>query len=127
MQQQGTKHFIFLITLIAAIGGFLFGFDMAVVSGIIEPIKQQFGLSASQEGLFVSCALLGCIIGVGFSGYLSDKIGRKKFYLLLPYYFLSVQSVFRFLNNIPCSFSLGLWQVWALVLLPIFHRCIFLK
>lgn len=88
MQQQGTKHFIFLITLIAAIGGFLFGFDMAVVSGIIEPIKQQFGLSASQEGLFVSCALLGCIIGVGFSGYLSDKIGRKKVLFIAALLFL---------------------------------------
>jgi len=78
MQKENTKYFIWLITLVAALGGFLFGFDMAVVSGIIEPIKQQYGLSASQEGIFVSCALLGCIAGVAFSGYLSDKIGRKK-------------------------------------------------
>ncbi len=78
MSGSRTKHFISLITLIAALGGFLFGFDMAVISGIIGPVKQQYGLSASQEGLFVSCALLGCIAGVAFSGYLSDKIGRKK-------------------------------------------------
>ena len=78
MQTKQVKHFISLITLIAALGGFLFGFDMAVVSGIIEPVRMQFGLSASEEGLFVSFALLGCIIGVAFSGYLSDKIGRKK-------------------------------------------------
>ncbi len=78
MQKENTTYFISLVTLIAALGGFLFGFDMAVVSGIIEPIKQQYGLSASQEGIFVSCALLGCIAGVAFSGYLSDKIGRKK-------------------------------------------------
>jgi SP family arabinose:H+ symporter-like MFS transporter len=80
--------FISLITLNAALGGFLFGFDMAVVSGIIEPIKQQYGLSASQEGLFVSCALLGCIIGVAFSGYLSDKAGRKKVLFLAAIFFL---------------------------------------
>lgn len=77
-QTNKTKQYTSLITYIAALGGFLFGFDMAVVSGIIEPVKQQFGLSASQEGLFVSCALLGCIAGVAFSGYLSDKIGRRK-------------------------------------------------
>lgn len=78
MKTKDSNYFISLITLIAALGGFLFGFDMAVVSGIIEPLKLQYGLSSAQEGLFVSCALLGCIIGVGFSGYLSDKIGRKK-------------------------------------------------
>jgi SP family arabinose:H+ symporter-like MFS transporter len=78
LQTKQVKHFISLITLIAALGGFLFGFDMAVVSGIIEPVRAQYGLSAVEEGLFVSFALLGCIAGVAFSGYLADKIGRKK-------------------------------------------------
>ena len=78
MPSGQSKYFISLLTLIAALGGFLFGFDMAVVSGIIEPVKLQYGLSSSQEGLFVSCALLGCIAGVAFSGYLSDIIGRRK-------------------------------------------------
>jgi len=82
------NRFIALVTLIAALGGFLFGFDMAVVSGIIEPVKLQFGLSSSQEGLFVSCALLGCIAGVAFSGYLSDKIGRKKVLFIAAFLFL---------------------------------------
>ncbi|MBB2148541.1 sugar porter family MFS transporter [Pedobacter sp. LMG 31462] len=72
------KTFLLLITMIAALGGFLFGFDMAVVSGIIEPLKLQFNLTSAQEGWFVSSALLGCIGGVAFSGYLSDQIGRKK-------------------------------------------------
>lgn len=85
-QQQ--KSFISFITLIAALGGFLFGFDMAVVSGIIEPVKLQYGLSSSQEGLFVSCALLGCIAGVAFSGYLSDRIGRRKVLFIAAVLFL---------------------------------------
>src|ERR1044071_8189783 len=86
--QQGSRYFVRLITLIAALGGFLFGFDMAVVSGIIEPVKLQYQLSASQEGFFVSCALLGCIAGVAFSGYLSDKIGRKKVLFIYAILFL---------------------------------------
>jgi SP family arabinose:H+ symporter-like MFS transporter len=88
MSQAKTNRFIGLITLIAALGGFLFGFDMAVVSGIIEPVKLQYGLSSSQEGLFVSCALLGCIAGVAFSGYLSDKIGRRKVLFIAAFLFL---------------------------------------
>ncbi|TWF39993.1 SP family arabinose:H+ symporter-like MFS transporter [Chitinophaga polysaccharea] len=88
MTQAKNSRFIVFITLIAALGGFLFGFDMAVVSGIIEPVKLQYGLSSSQEGLFVSCALLGCIGGVAFSGYLSDKIGRRKVLFIAAFLFL---------------------------------------
>ncbi|HLO79883.1 MAG TPA: sugar porter family MFS transporter [Chitinophagaceae bacterium] len=86
--QAKTNRFISLVTAIAALGGFLFGFDMAVVSGIIEPLKSHYGLSASQEGFFVSSALLGCIAGVAFSGYLSDKIGRRKVLFIAAFLFL---------------------------------------
>jgi SP family arabinose:H+ symporter-like MFS transporter len=85
---ENKNSFIFFITMVAALGGFLFGFDMAVVSGIIGPVKQQFHLSSSQEGLFVSCALLGCIAGVAFSGYLADKIGRRKVLFIAAILFL---------------------------------------
>lgn len=83
-----TNSFIALITAVAALGGFLFGFDMAVVSGIIGPVKTQFGLSSGQEGLFVSSALLGCIAGVAVSGRLSDIFGRRKMLYLAAILFL---------------------------------------
>jgi SP family arabinose:H+ symporter-like MFS transporter len=69
--------FLVAITIVAAMGGLLFGFDMAVISGVLPFVKQQFTLSAAAEGWFVSSALMGCIFGVSFSGSLSDKFGRK--------------------------------------------------
>ena len=105
MLAKKANHYVSLITLIAALGGFLFGFDMAVVSGIIEPIKLEFGLSSSQEGLFVSCALLGCIVGVGFSGYLSDKIGRKKVLFVAAVLFLLSAIGFSFAPTYPLLIS----------------------
>lgn len=101
MESKGSNYFISLITLIAALGGFLFGFDMAVVSGIIEPLKLQYGLSSGQEGWFVSCALLGCIVGVAFSGYLSDKIGRKKVLFVSAVLFLISAVGFSFSEAYP--------------------------
>lgn len=88
MLQSTQKTFLALVTAIAALGGFLFGFDMAVVSGIIEPVRNQFHLNAGSEGWFVSSALLGCIAGVAFSGSLSDAIGRKKVLFLAAFLFL---------------------------------------
>lgn len=88
-----------LIIAIVSLGGLLFGFDMAVVSGIIPLVKSDFGLSPLQEGLFVSSALIGCILGVAFAGKLSDKYGRK---LLL----IAAAALF-FLSAIGCSLSSG--------------------
>ena len=61
----------------AALGGFLFGYDTAVISGTIAQVTQLFQLDALQQGWYVGCALVGSIIGVLFAGILSDKLGRK--------------------------------------------------
>jgi SP family arabinose:H+ symporter-like MFS transporter len=85
---QQKKGFLYLVCFIAALGGFLFGFDTAVISGTVGLVKNDFRLDALQEGWFVSCALLGCIIGVAFSGKLSDKYGRKIVLILSALLFL---------------------------------------
>jgi len=74
--------YLFIICFIAAIGGFLFGFDTAVISGALPFLVNDFHFSPFMEGWFVSSALLGCIIGVAASGKLSDIIGRKKVMVL---------------------------------------------
>lgn len=88
MATNNKAAYLFIITLVASLGGFLFGFDMAVVSGILPLLNKQFSLSDIQEGWFVSSALVGCIIGVAISGELSDKFGRKKPLMLAALLFL---------------------------------------
>lgn len=85
---HNNKRYLGLITLVASLGGLLFGFDMAVISGVLPFVEKKFDLTAFYEGLFVSSALVGCIIGVSFSGSLSDKIGRKKMLILSAILFL---------------------------------------
>lgn len=69
--------YILLLSVIAALGGFLFGYDEAVISGTVDEVRQQFDLDAMMKGWFVSSALLGAIFGVLAGGALSDYFGRK--------------------------------------------------
>ena len=89
IQQKHSNTYLYLICMVAALGGFLFGFDTAVISGTVSLVKHDFNLDALHEGWFVSCALLGCILGVSMSGKLSDKYGRKIILILSAILFLS--------------------------------------
>ncbi|HNR67623.1 MAG TPA: sugar porter family MFS transporter [bacterium] len=77
LQSQGSVVYLTAISLVAALGGFLFGYDTAVISGTVGFVKTQFALDALMEGWFVASALVGCIAGVSFAGVLSDWSGRK--------------------------------------------------
>ena len=76
---KSTINFGYLIFLsvVAALGGFLFGYDTAVISGTIAQVTQLFQLDTLQQGWYVGCALIGSIVGVLFAGILSDKLGLK--------------------------------------------------
>lgn len=76
------RKYLVMVTSIASIGGLLFGFDIAVVSGVLPFVQKQFHLTAVEEGWFVSSALIGSILGVAISGELSDRFGRKKLLVL---------------------------------------------
>ena len=73
---------VLFIALVAALGGILFGYDTAVISGTTEIVKVQFGLGTGGEGWYVGCALIGSILGVLIAGMLSDFLGRKKTMLI---------------------------------------------
>src|SRR5687767_11994886 len=88
MKNERKRISLATITLVASLGGFMFGFDMAVVSGVLPLVQKQFALTAALEGWFVSSALVGCIIGVAISGELTDRLGRKKPLLLTAILFV---------------------------------------
>ena len=69
--------YVIFMAVVAAIGGILFGYDTAVISGTTEIVKGQFNLSDFKEGWYVGCALIGSICGVLVAGSLSDYLGRK--------------------------------------------------
>jgi len=85
---QGSFAYMMSAALTAALGGFLFGFDTAVISGAEDFVTKQFQLNSHWEGWFVSSAILGCILGVSVAGKLSDALGRKLILLLSALLFL---------------------------------------
>ena len=70
-------RYLALICVVASLGGLLFGFDTAVISGTVGMVEAQFGLSKLEVGWFTSSALIGCILGAIMAGGLGDKYGRK--------------------------------------------------
>ena len=86
------KYFIYIVTLVATLGGLLFGYDTAVISGAEKSIQAYLilplGLSTVVHGITVSSALIGCIIGGAISGFLSSAYGRKNSLILAGILFL---------------------------------------
>ena len=67
-----------LISTVAAIGGFLFGFDTAVINGAVDSIRAHFDLSSTATGLAVASALVGSAVGAWFAGPVADRVGRVR-------------------------------------------------
>lgn len=74
------QRFVYFICIVSAMGGLLFGYDWVVIGGAKPFYELYFGItdSASQQGLAMTVALLGCLIGAMVCGWLADRIGRKK-------------------------------------------------
>lgn len=83
-QENGSRLYLFAIVMVAIIGGLLFGYDTAVVSGAETALQEFFrsGLgdnyTAGWHGFTASSALLGCVIGGAISGFMASRLGRKK-------------------------------------------------
>lgn len=96
VREQYNQSLIYRIAVTATLGGFLFGYDTAVISGAISSLEQFFilpyhfsqALSNTLLGIMVSGALLGCIFGSALGGYCSQRFGRKRSMILAALLFL---------------------------------------
>jgi SP family sugar:H+ symporter-like MFS transporter len=77
--EKGSTNFTFiiLITLVATIGGFLFGYDSGVINGTVDGLRKAFHSNSIGTGFNVACMLLGCAVGAFIAGWLADKLGRR--------------------------------------------------
>ncbi|MDE3067519.1 MAG: sugar porter family MFS transporter [Verrucomicrobiota bacterium] len=79
---RSSLRFVLFTTGVAALGGFLFGYDTAVVNGAVTYLTAHFALTPAQQGSAGASAIAGCIPGAMFAGFLSDRFGRKKLLFL---------------------------------------------
>lgn len=88
MQQQSNPlGFVILISVVATIGGFLFGFDSGVINGTVDGLKTAFNSDSVGTGFNVASMLLGCAIGAFFAGTLADKLGRRTILIVASVFF----------------------------------------
>ncbi len=86
---SGSLVYIYLVCLVAAIGGFLFGYDTAVISGAIGFLQKFYNLDPQWwTGWAAACTLLGCALGVAVAGIFSDWLGRKRVLIVAAIFYL---------------------------------------
>ncbi|WP_454084996.1 sugar porter family MFS transporter [Georgenia sp. Marseille-Q6866] len=93
------------ISLAAAMGGFLFGFDTAVINGAIDAMSEQFGISGFLQGFAVSSALLGCVVGAWLAGPMASRQGRVRVMIIAAILFLA--------SAIGSGLAFGTWDLIA--------------
>lgn len=80
--------FVLLVTIVATIGGFLFGFDSGVINGTVDGLKAAFHSTSIGTGFNVASMLLGCAAGAAFAGSLSDLFGRRTMMIIAAVFFI---------------------------------------
>ncbi|BCT93264.1 MFS transporter [Lysobacter helvus] len=108
-QEQHATIRVLLISAAAALGGFLFGFDTAVINGAVDSIRGAFGLSAVATGFAVSCALLGSALGAWYAGPLADRYGRVQT--------MRVAAALLAVSALGSGLAFGMWDLilWRIV------------
>ncbi|MCD6045523.1 MAG: galP 1 [Gammaproteobacteria bacterium] len=104
MNSKNQNYFLWVVASIAALGGFLFGYDTGVISGALIFIQNNFGLDTSQSEWVVSSVVLGALLGALCSGALADHFGRRMMLLLSAFFFI--------LGTVAAVLA---WQVWVLI------------
>ena len=97
------------ISLAAAVGGFLFGFDTSVINGAVNARSEEFSLGPGLTGFAVSSALLGCAVGAWFAGSLSNRYGR------IPV--MVIAAILFFVSAVGSGLAFGVWDLilWRVI------------
>jgi SP family arabinose:H+ symporter-like MFS transporter len=77
-----SRFYVLFLAMVAAISGFLFGFDTAVINGVLLFLQRQFALTSGETEVAASALLLGCLLGAAGASLVGDRIGRRKSLLL---------------------------------------------
>jgi SP family arabinose:H+ symporter-like MFS transporter len=109
MKTQYNHGYILLISLVAAFGGFLFGYDTAVVSGAIGFLTTHFKLSAELTGWAASSLLVGCMVGAMMGGPAGDRFGRKPSLIACAWLF----AISSLCSAMPDSLAMFAWSRFA--------------
>jgi SP family xylose:H+ symportor-like MFS transporter len=123
-----TDHFngtyVIGISFISALGGYLFGFDFAVISGALPFLKNQFHFNEVQEGMATATLAIGCIVGCVLAGSIAEKFGRKKGLMLAAAIFFVSSLAMAIAHNsevfILARFFAGIGVGMASVLSPMY-------
>lgn len=87
-QNSENMVFIILVSCVATIGGFLFGFDSGVINGTVDGLQRAFQSDSAGTGFNVASMLIGCAFGAAFAGRLADTFGRKALLLVAAVFFI---------------------------------------
>ena len=108
----GSKVYMWLVVLVATVGGFLFGYDTMIMSGAMIFIQKEFSLNPSALGFSVGSIIIGTMVGAFIAGWLSDRLGRRKTLMLAATLFMlsaigtaippnvEVFNIFRFIGGL---------------------------
>jgi len=117
-------RYIFGISLISALGGYLFGFDFAVISGALPFLRTQFALDPIWEGFLTGSLALGCIAGCLLAGYLGERYGRKPGLMIAAFVFAVSSLLIAFSPSITyflvLRFAAGIGVGMASILCPMY-------
>lgn len=102
-EKKDRPIYIYKIALVASIGGFLFGYDLVIISGAILFIEKHFELTAAMKGFAVSSATLGALIGPLAGLWFTDRIGRRKT--------MMASALFFMISTIGCAFAVTAWDL----------------
>ncbi|MCD2425671.1 sugar porter family MFS transporter [Niabella pedocola] len=123
-QYPFNTSYIIGISFISALGGYLFGFDFAVIAGALPFLKEQFGFNEVQEGFATASLALGCIAGCLLAGRISDRWGRRRGLMLAAAVFFVSSLAMAFSHNsavfIAARFAAGIGVGMASVLSPMY-------